>query len=288
MVNINDIIENKDKYYHEFRIPKHRSGLIKRGKSTGVRVINAPVKELKAIQRKILHKYLYKYKPTEYATGFRTGYNIAINAKVHQGAIIAIRIDIKDFFPSITKEMIVKRMGQKFEVLAEICTKDGVLPQGAPTSPALANLVACEMDRRMAGLAEKHQASFTRYADDLIFSSKTNKNLNKLIPMIYAIIKDCGFQPNEKKTKIMRSGERIEITGLTANVKPNVPRCKVRIYRAILHNTYMDLKNKKIKPEQVNMMQLKGYASFMYSVNQAKGKKAFDRIAEIEKLVLSK
>lgn len=282
-MDVEELMKNKKKHYRTFKIPKHRDGLMRvPGRKKGaMRTICAPDAAMKDAQKNILYGVLYKYKPTKYATGFRKGYNIVWNAKPHSKSIITIRVDIKDFFPSITREMILKRFRGKFELVADLCTLDDKLPQGAPTSPALANLVAARLDYRLAGLARKNDAVYTRYADDLIFSSATNRELNRMIPVIYAIVREEGFEPNEDKTKVMRRGQRMEVTGLTVNERPNVPRKKWRAFRAIMHNYLMDLRNGKIAPAKVPLQQLDGYAAFVMSVNRSKGEQALRKIAEI-------
>ena len=136
---------------------------------------------------------------------------------------------MKDFFGS-TKSPVIKRILMRegiardaAEEIVEICTLDGALPAGASTSPLLSNLVGKHMDYRIAGLAEKYDAAYTRYADDLCFSSD-NPKLNHILPALEHVVKRCGYTLNGRKTRIMRSGRRQTVTGLVVNAKVNIPR----------------------------------------------------------------
>lgn len=153
--------------YTRFTIPKRRGG---------ERTIEAPSDALKALQRTILHKLLNPLPAHPAATGFVPGRSIVDNARPHAAQGVVINLDLADFFPSIT----VKRVRGVFRrrgwsrgpaaILANICTHEGRLPQGAPTSPALSNLVCWLMDARLAGLANAFGGHYTRCADDITIS----------------------------------------------------------------------------------------------------------------------
>lgn len=215
----------------EFRIPK---------KDGGERILLAPHGKLMTVQRWILRHILDRAKPHACATGFVEGRSIVDNAQPHAGRAVVVRLDLKDFFPSIRFEQ-VRRVFQSLgypyrvaSVLAGLCTADGRLPQGAPTSPALSNLVCRNLDRRLAGLAGHHKFIYTRYADDLVFSSN-NEKLPKLIPFFKQLIREEGFEVNERKISVMRRGQRQVVTGLVVNEEPNLPRRQRRLLRAALH-----------------------------------------------------
>lgn len=224
--------------YSQFQIPK-RSG--------GSRTIHAPAPGLKAIQRTILRRVLGKLKAHPCATGFERGHSIVTNALPHVGRGVIIKLDVKDFFTSTT----TARVGEYFraigwdseaaELLTAICTTQGALPQGAPTSPRLSNLVNYRLDARLAALAGARGASYSRYADDITFSdSQTSTDAqtraNDLIRATRQILKDSGYQLHtDKKLRIARRHDRQIVTGIVVNQKPNLPRKTRRLLRAVEH-----------------------------------------------------
>jgi RNA-directed DNA polymerase len=217
--------------YRAFEIPKS-DGRMRR--------IFAPQGRLRDLQYAVLRQLLERCKPHDCATGFLRGTSIVDNARAHVGKAVVVRIDLEDFFPSITRRDVRDvfcALGYPFSVahlLAGICTLDGRLPQGAPTSPALSNLVAITLDRRFVGLSARLHFSYTRYADDLIFSS-SNADLPRLIPFFRQVVQEEGFRVNERKIRVMRRGNRQRVTGITTNEKLSLPRKHVRKLRAALH-----------------------------------------------------
>jgi retron-type reverse transcriptase len=222
---------NQKRFYTEFRIPKSN------GES---RTILSPNGALRAQQEWILRRILNKRTSHPCAFGFVPGRSIVDNARRHTGREVVVRIDLKDFFPTITHREVRKvfeRLGYPYRVanlLANLCTVDGKLPQGAPTSPSLSNLVCQKLDRRFAGLRKKLKFRYTRYADDLVFSSN-NPKLPSLIPFFKEVIQDEGFEVNDTKIHVMRKGQRQKVTGVVVNRKPNVSREQRRLLRAAMH-----------------------------------------------------
>jgi retron-type reverse transcriptase len=218
-------------FYKEFNIPK---------KNGTARRIAAPQDELLSWQRWILQRILRRGKPHKYASAFIKGRSILYNVRPHLRRKVVVRIDLQDFFPSITHRRVRKvfeSFGYPYRVavlLANLCTLKGRLPQGAPTSPALSNLVCRKMDERFAKLAGKMKFRYSRYADDLIFSSN-NARMTGLVPFFKEIIREEGFRVNEDKLRIMRAGQRQKVTGIVVNEKPNLPRTHVRTLRAVAH-----------------------------------------------------
>lgn len=219
---------NQSRYYDTFYIPK----------KTGVpRRIDAPKGRLLTMQRWIHRRVLARTELHPSATAFREGSSVVDNARPHAGKAVVVKMDLENFFPSIGNRRVRKefqKLGYGYEVaalLANICTLNGCLPQGAPTSPGLSNLVGNKLDRRFAGLAKANGFSYTRYADDLVFSSN-DKRLSKLIPLFREVVQEEGFRVNEGKVRIMRSGGRQKVTGLVVNEKPNLPRDHIRRLRA--------------------------------------------------------
>lgn len=224
-------------YYKIFKIPK----------KNGFREIAEPVPELKQEQRDIL-KWLSErgIRPSKFAHGFARGRSIKTGAEWHTGKAVVLKMDIKDFFPSVRKNQVLFALAnegidrERAEFIAERCTLDNRLPQGAPTSPFLANIVAKKLDYRLAGYMKKElrKGHYTRYADDLCFSSNYGK-LNESIPAVTNIIESEGFMVNTKKNRVMRRNHRQTVTGVVVNEKPNIAREKRRRFRADLHNFKM-------------------------------------------------
>jgi retron-type reverse transcriptase len=232
--------------YAEFQIPK-RSG--------GTRTILAPNPQLKAAQRIILRRLLGSLRAHQWAIGFERGNSIVSNALPHLRQDVVIRLDIKDFFGSIKSsrvESYFRRIGWNDEaaaLLTKLCTYRGSLPQGAPTSPRLSNLVNFRLDARLDELARRRTLSYTRYADDLTFSgpesmpkqvgSKINYEsfrINDIIHAVKQIVSDEGYiLHTDKKLRISRRHDRQLVTGIVVNDKPNLPRPTRRRLRAIEH-----------------------------------------------------
>jgi RNA-directed DNA polymerase len=239
-------------HYQRFLIPK---------KSGGTRQISAPMPRLKRVQYWILDNILAKVPVHEAAHGFVPGRSILTNAAPHAGREVVVNLDLKDFFPTLSW----RRVRGKFQglgysgaiatVLALICTEpdtsevelDGQrlfarkgprrLPQGAPTSPALTNLICIRLDKRLAGLAAKLGFTYTRYADDLTFSAsgEAAEKTGTLLRAVESIVTAEGFTVHPGKTRIMRSHRRQEVTGLVVNDRIGVPRDTLRRFRALLH-----------------------------------------------------
>ena len=159
------------------------------------------------------------------------------------------------------------------------------LPQGAPTSPALANLCAFSLDRRLAGLAARFDARYTRYADDLAFSGGTGllRGAEALRRAVTAIAADEGFRVNERKSQLMPSGGRQALCGIVVNRRPNVPRGDYDALRALLHNAARDgpaAHNRAGHPDF--RAHLLGRISWIESLNPARGAKLRARLDAIE------
>lgn len=211
------------------------------------RVLLIPKARLMKVQYWILKNILKKVSPHSSAQGFRSGHSILTNAKPHVGKNMVICCDLKDFFPSISQARVrgmFQELGYSFQVaniFSRLCTTHlvgstrRVLPQGAPTSPAISNLVARKLDCRLSGLSKKLGFEYSRYADDCTFSG--NKNLAEaLLKNFRLITKDEDFQVNEEKVRIRRKGACQKVTGIVVNKGLSVPREERRKLRALLHN----------------------------------------------------
>lgn len=257
-------------HYRTFTIPK-RSG--------GRRTIRAPMPLLKKSQRWVLREILEKMPVHGAAQGFVAGASTLTNALPHAGASVVVKIDVKDFFPTISFAR-VKGMFRAAGfrepvaiVLALLCTEppreeikiggrsyyvatgEPVLPQGAPTSPYITNIICRRLDRRLRGWCTKAGWTYTRYADDLTFSYRAGKDapghgkVASLISKVRQILEAEGFSVNEEKTRIMRRGRRQRVTGLVVNelnpsgeVTPRVPREFRRRLRAAIHRKTLEEK----------------------------------------------
>lgn len=235
---------SRSQAYKSFKIPK---------KSGGFRTISAPVDELKNIQRAINSLLLSIFEPSPYAMGFCRNRGVDTNAKIHIGQTCIFNTDLENFFPSITKQMVRKALhrelgdviksNEAINYICSLCTAPNengieVLPQGSPSSPVLSNIVLKAMDNKLAHYAELWGCRYTRYADDITFSH--NNAVRKFSPFkqlrIRSIIEGFGLKVNEKKTKVLAQGERLEITGVTVSSnKTNVARKYIKQLRTLMH-----------------------------------------------------
>ena len=231
-----------------------------RKRSGGKRLIMAPKRRLKAIQRKLLVLVVEKLRVSDHAHGFRRGHSIRTGAEPHVGKRLVLRLDVKDFFPSVTfarvRGMLIA-YGYGYSVastLSVLMTEaerqpveaDGELfhvpigdrhcVQGAPTSPGICNALLLRLDHRLAGLANKRGLVYTRYADDLSFSGEMNrKAAHKLRCVVNRIVVEEGFTINADKTRIMGQGSRQTVTGVVVNKTLGLSRQERRRLRAIAH-----------------------------------------------------
>lgn len=220
--------KNFNSLYRCYEIPK-RSG--------GTRLIATPHPVLKTLQRyikELLHSHGSLH---ENCHGFRRGRSIKTNALPHVGQEMVINIDIKDFFPSVT-EKLVRQMFEALEFeninfLTALTTRLNGLPQGAPTSPIIANIVCFDLDNKLSDLIGAETGVYTRYADDITISGKSG--IQRILPAVREILHEHGFGLNTSKTRIQRRGERQEVTGLTVNEKVSIPRHIRKKLRAANH-----------------------------------------------------
>ncbi|MFC4926235.1 MULTISPECIES: reverse transcriptase family protein [Delftia] len=281
-------------HYHSFTLPK---------KTGGERLISAPMPRLKRAQYWVLDNILAKVPAHGAAHGFLAGRSIVSNAAPHASHDVVINLDVKDFFPSIAFGRIkgvFRHLGYgeaMATLLALLCSEnraqawqvDGeklfvggkarerVLPQGAPTSPMLTNLLCRRLDRRLLGLARQLGFVYTRYADDLTFSASgeaARDNVGRLLGRVRWILRDEGFTPHPDKERVMRKGRRQEVTGLVVNAdKPGVSRETRRRLRAALHRATQASAGKPAhwQGQAAQPSQLLGLAQFVYQVDPVQG-----------------
>lgn len=262
--------------YRTVQIPK-RSG--------GVRTLTIPCDELKAIQRRVLWRVLGRIASHPAAMGFEKETSIAHNATPHVGAKVVVKMDIRDFFPSTPPQRVEEmflRVGWDADaarLLTTICTHDNGLPQGAPTSPRLSNLVNYILDVRLSALTQKFNTVYTRYADDMTFSfhlppeaSTKGKRRPRypiagLIRMVKHIAGEYGYTlHHEKKLRVARRHQRMQVIGLVVNDKLSVPRAIRRRLRAVAHHIETN------RPASLTADQLKGWIAFMEMVEDQQRK----------------
>jgi RNA-directed DNA polymerase len=233
--NLQNVLTDTESYYRRFSIPK---------KSDGVRAINAPNDLLKLIQRYIHIALNLFFDPHPSAHGFIEGKSIVSNAKSHVSKKYVLNIDLRDFFPSINIETIKKFLLEEpfyltdymATVISELCTYKKVLPQGAPTSPIITNIVGFPLDIQLQKFSDEKGLTYSRYVDDITFSSDEYVYDPFLINEINDLINQQGFSLNWKKFRLQKYYHRQEVTGVIVNEKLNNNRQFIRKVRAMLHN----------------------------------------------------
>lgn len=198
------------------------------------RIITAPNDKLKQAQYEIM-RYLNTLRVSEYAHGFVENRSILTNAVNHTNKNFILNIDMKDFFPSIKRDK-VQALFKKLKLskkAVDVVLYNDCLPQGSPCSPVISNLVCLELDEYMGLYAKSKGFTYSRYADDLTFSSDDINQDNIL--EIYSIIESFGFVVNTQKTSLLGQGQRQMVTGLVVNKKVNIPRKMKRRLRAMKH-----------------------------------------------------
>jgi hypothetical protein len=282
------------------------------------RLLEIPTPLLRRAQRKLLDDLLSRVPTHPAAHGFCLTRSAVTNASLHRARPVVIKFDLVDFFQSVPIGRVYALFrtlgypGLVARLLAGLCTTrlpldvwdarpcpslDGSdhstwqrfntrhLPQGAPTSPGVANLVAFRLDRRLAGLATDLDATYTRYADDLTFSGgpELARGAKRLAHLVAVIALEEGFALNHRKTRVMRRGGRQTVTGLVVNVRPNVPRAEFDRLKAVLTNCVRHgpaTQNRENCPDF--RAHLAGKVAHVAAVNPARGRKLlalFDRIA---------
>jgi retron-type reverse transcriptase len=229
---------------------------------------------LKALQRRILRRVLARLRCHPAATGFEKRYSIAINALAHVRKAVVVRMDIRDFFGSIRADRVQRYFqgigwnAEAARLLTTICTYRGALPQGAPTSPRLSNLLCCRLDGRLSALAKRYGATYSRYADDMTFSwdEDVSRNVHGVIRLTKLILSNDGYQLHKrKKLRISRRHDRQIVTGLVVNERVNLPRETRRRLRAMGHH------HKTGRPATLTRAQLAGWHAIEAMIRKQTG-----------------
>lgn len=238
-------------HFSNSNIPNRYKTFHIRKKSGGLREINSPCYQLSIILHVLNILFKSIYTPNPCAMGFAEGRSIVGNASMHVGHHYVFNIDLENFFTSIPQARVWKRLQlppfnftqEIANVVAGLCchadskSKENYLPQGAATSPLLTNAICDKLDRRMNGVARRFGLHYSRYADDMSFSSMHNvyQEESDFRKEIKRIIEEQGFRMNGKKTRLLRDGQRQEVTGLVVNSVVNVSRKYIRDLRCLLH-----------------------------------------------------
>jgi RNA-directed DNA polymerase len=275
----------------------------------GARKICAPKKQLRWVQRHILDKILAKVPAHDAAHGFVTGRSTVTNAGPHRGAEVVLKFDLTDFFPTIHYYRVLglftslgyhapdARFSSDDEskrvagTLARLCCytpspvlwSAAIMPQGAPTSPALSNLVCRRLDARLTGLAQRNKGVYTRYADDLTFSfpSAAGIDLGRFRWWVDQVCHQEGFLINQKKFRVVRASQRQLVTGIVVNEELRVPREERRRFRAMLHNCRQHGIASQARGKADFASYLRGFASYVHMVDPDEGTELLKEVAEL-------
>lgn len=285
------------------------------------RLLEAPKAKLKALQRAVLHGLLGKIPVHDAAHGFVAGRSALTHARLHVGKKVVVRFDLRHFFTSIDTARafgVLRWLGYTHEVsavLIGLCTtrtpnhvlgrapipdlaEGEVLnqrfmmlrqleawhfPQGAPTSPAWANLCAWWLDVRLSAYAKKFGLTYSRYADDLVFSGDQLSSISRLRDVVDGVVRAEGFVINRAKTKVMHAHARQFVTGVVVNERPNVTRVEFDQLKALLHRCEMKgaLSQSKGPVDQFRA-ELEGKVAWVAQLNAARGAKLKAQLSRID------
>jgi retron-type reverse transcriptase len=286
-------------HYQRFQIPK---------KSGGTRLISAPMPRLKRAQEWVLHTILEKVRLHDAAHGFCRGRSIVSNAAPHVGADVVVNMDLQDFFPTVSYRRIrgvFRKLGYSEQVatlLALLCSEPDVdavaldgrsyyvargerfLPQGAPTSPAITNILCRRLDARLSRVAGQLGFRYSRYADDLTFSAtgEAAADVGRMLRRARYVIEQEDFRVHPNKTRILRRGRRQEVTGLVVNQRVNVSRRLLRRFRATLFQIEKDGPEGKRWGSSPDVLSaIWGFSNFVAMVDPQRGRRLRTQVQAI-------
>ena len=290
------IIKNAEDYYLSYPI--------KKSDKRKMRWIDAPLGKLKEYQYTILYKFLYNFAVHDNAVGFKVGCNVKDGANRHLGNKVLLTMDISNFFNSVkiqyvyrlfsglayryriknkmkTSDLTQKEENQDMQdmhILCNLLCFKGQLPQGAPTSPAVANLVARPIDTALTKIADKQGLTYTRYADDITLSHPDKDHaIGAYIEVVKKQLSQLHLKVNHKKTRILRPHRRMTVTGVVINDKLGVPKYKWRNLRAKLHNLN---KNKRSISEH-EYQEIRGYCEWIRNLHPSRGNQLIAQLGTI-------
>lgn len=255
------IVYNKKNNYTEFEISK---------KNGSKRIIHKPTDTLMELQRKLTEILYQNFSSHINAHGFVPSKDIVTNAEIHVGKKYVLNLDLENFFENISYARVSNMFLRYFKLVPKVahtlanicCHPDGYLPQGAPTSPIISNIISKTMDKELTSLAKRvPTARYSRYADDITFSSnipfpmqfiEIDSRLPIISSTLIKVITDNGFTINNQKIRLQTSKEHQEVTGITVNKKLNVKRKYIRQIRAMLHSVEQNINNLDIPISKFN------------------------------------
>ena len=263
------ISNNLNKHYRKVKLPK---------KNGGFRNLSVPDEVLKTIQKRIAEVLLVHMPVSRYAKAYRFGSSTLRNAKHHVGKQVVLKLDILHFFDSIRYSTVKDKVFPE-EIYAEplrilltmLCYHKDALPQGAPSSPAITNIILYEFDEQIGGWCRDRGIAYTRYCDDMTFSG--NFSPVEVIQFVRRELKKMGFLLNEQKTRIQRPGQQQTVTGIVVNEKLSIPAdyrrklrqelyyCKKFGIREHLQRIGLDI------PEDTYRMQLLGKINYVLQIH---------------------
>lgn len=280
LVNTSNIKEvNKILYNVSNNIDANYEEIIIHKKTGGLRFLNAPSKTLKDIQKRILKNVLEEKKTSNYTYAYIKGCSIIDNAKPHVDKSKIVKLDIKDFFDNINFNMVYstcfnetlypKKLGM---LLANLCTYNNSLPQGAPTSGYISNIVLRSFDEKIGLFCKNNDIEYTRYCDDMTFSG--DFNTRKLIKKVNELLYEEGFCLNKKKIVVVNKKARQQVTGIVVNNKLSIRKSyKKKIRQEVYYINKFGLKShlikRKIKLEEKDYLnKLLGKINFVLQVEK--------------------
>ena len=263
------VSNNLNKHYRKAKLPK---------KSGGFRNLSVPDEVLKSIQKRIAEVLLIHMPVSRYAKAYRFGSSTLRNAKHHVGKQVVLKLDILHFFDSIRYSTVKDKVFPE-EIYAEplrilltmLCYHKDALPQGAPSSPAITNIILYEFDEQLGQWCREHGIAYTRYCDDMTFSGDFEPS--EVIRYVRLELKKMGFLLNEQKTRIQRPGQQQTVTGIVVNAKLSIPADYRRKLRQELYYCrkfgileHMQKIGLEI-PEDTYRMQLLGKVNYVLQVH---------------------
>ena len=272
-----------DKCYHSFEIPK---------KSGGTRQICAPNNDLKQVQTALanaLYAYQHEYRESEkieqkVSHAFEKGKNIVTNSIIHKNKRYILNIDLEDYFGSFHIGRIIGyfennrhfRFPHEVAVtIAQIACYQGKLPQGSPCSPVITNLISENLDIKLIKLSKKYRLDYTRYADDITFSTNCSNFVTEqqeFTNELTSVIKSAGFTINPQKTRLQYKSSQQKVTGLVVNQKVNIDRAYYRDTKAMANHQYKD-GSFKIGEKEGTLNQLEGRFAFINQIDKYNNKR---------------
>jgi len=267
-----------DKSYHRYELPK---------KSGGSRTVSVPEPILKKVQKAVLLRILDGLGAHPAAHGFVKGRSISSNAALHVGCRVVSNCDIANCFPSVKWSLVLGALRRDcgttlcpaaISLLVDICTMQGGLPIGAPTSPALLNRILLKTDQMLSVAATRRECHYSRYADDMTFSG--DARAVALLGVAKRTLAQIGLSLDSKKTNIYRRGRRQIVTGLVVNDRVSVPRRLRRRMRAAVHAAEQG-RAPTWHGQEEPLTSLKGRLAYLRSVNREEGEKLLSRLKSI-------